>query len=98
LPDIVRDDEGNLIAKTDSGDLPFKDYIQQQADGAPFLLAPKGGSGAGASGGVARPGGKGYNIDAMTPAQIAALKPEEQADLYRQVGQQFAAELSGTAA
>jgi hypothetical protein len=51
--DIVYDEDGNLIANTDKGAIPYADHIKLTVDGLPGLLAPKGTGGAGA-----RPGAK----------------------------------------
>jgi hypothetical protein len=90
---VTRDESGELIVSTKDGPLPFTDYIDSHVEKFPNLLQPKVGGGAGATGGT-RKLGSGPNIDHMTPAQIAALKPEEKAQLYQDVAARANAEFS----
>lgn len=46
---IKRDEEGNLIAETDKGPLPMKDFLRTQAESSPELFIPKGSGGSGAN-------------------------------------------------
>jgi hypothetical protein len=77
--DVKYDDEGRLVAEGESGVLPMADYIKTQADANQYLLAPKGGGGAGAVPGNKRPNGAGgpVKMSDLTPEKIAAMKPEE---------------------
>ena len=88
LPDITRDEDGQLVAKTDSGPVLFTEYIQQQAQSLPDLLAPKGSGGAGARGGKpgASGGGSGqFQFEDITPEKLASMKPEDKQALFQQL-------------
>jgi hypothetical protein len=75
--DIVRDDEGNLVAKTDGGYLPVADYIKNVAETTPGLMAPQGRGGSGATPGKLA---KGYSLDDIKPGMPA----DQQAAIARQ--------------
>jgi len=94
---IKRDEEGNLVAQTADGPISYDAHIKAYAEKFPALLAPKGGGGSGATGGT-RGTGKAINIDTMSVEQIAALKPEERAEIYRDLAQRTGAELASASA
>jgi hypothetical protein len=94
---IKRDEEGNLVAQSADGPVTYDAFIRGYVDKLPNLLAPKGGGGSGATGGTRTGSGKGYNLDTMSPSQIAALKPEERAALYQGVGDLLNSQLSPVA-
>jgi len=76
IGDVIRDEEGNLVAKTDKGNITVPEYITQQAETVPGLLAAQGRGGSGASqGGVIKPS-KSIQLEdikhGMTPEQKAA--------------------------
>jgi hypothetical protein len=65
--DIIRDDEGNLVAKVDDGTfLPIADHIKSQVELQPGLLAPQGRGGSGATGSKGVAGG-GFNLEDIKP-------------------------------
>lgn len=85
---IKRDADGNLVAETKDGPVMYDAYVKQQAEQAPYLLQPQGSGGAGARSG--KPGASGSNagpqLEDITPAKLAAMKPEEKAALYKTIG------------
>jgi hypothetical protein len=81
---IKRDENGSLIAESEAGTLPYKDFIQSEAERYPRLLAPTGASGAGAKPGRSA-GGKRWSAADLEPAAYAKLKPEEQAELSQAI-------------
>jgi hypothetical protein len=91
---IKRDEEGNLVAQSADGPVTYDAFFRGYVDKLPNLLAPKGGGGSSATGGTRTGSGKGYNLDTMSPSQIAALKPEERAALYKGVGDLLNSQLS----
>jgi hypothetical protein len=79
LPTVKRDDDGSLIADSANGPISFDAHVKSYAEKFPYLLAPKGGGGAGASastGGRKAAGGP-IRMSDLTPEKINALKPEE---------------------
>lgn len=89
---ISRDDDGNLIAQSASGPISHELHIKQYAESHPYLLKPIGSGGAGASGGSGgRSSGPHYDLDKMSVAEIAALKPEVKQDLWSHLKNQVAA-------
>lgn len=69
--DIVRDDDGKLVARVDNGqggteDLPIDSYIQDQAALLPGLLAAEGRGGSGATGGKNQ-AGSAINLEDIKP-------------------------------
>ena len=65
--DIVRNEDGDLVARTETGDLPVKDYITETAGSMEGYLAPKGNMG----GTGATPSGKagkgGIDLNSIKP-------------------------------
>lgn len=79
-PEITRDEDGNLIAETPNGPLPYQDHIKQQLDLSPEFLAANGGGGAGAQPGTRRTGG--FNpADISNLDKMSSLTPEQQAQV-----------------
>ncbi len=79
--DIERDEEGNLVAKSDSGPLPVADYIRGMSEKLSGLLAPKGGGGSGASPGRA-PANRQFTLDDIRPG----MSPEDEREILAQAG------------
>lgn len=92
-PDIKRDDDGKLIAETEKGALPMKDYIE--ANTPDWMLAPKGGGGSGAMNGSGSRGGPNWNMDTMSVTELQALKPEERAQIGAQLAERAKSEIAG---
>ena len=72
--DIQRSDDGRLVAKTDQGTVPMKDFLAQFVNENPELLPARiaGGSGVGSVQKVA-PSGGGIDLDKLRPG----MNPEE---------------------
>jgi hypothetical protein len=87
--DVKYDDEGRLVVETDSGVLPAADWLKTQAETTySFMLASKGGGGAGAGPGNKRDSGvRGgpVKMSDLTPEKINAMKPEERAEQMQQI-------------
>jgi hypothetical protein len=84
---IKRDGEGNLVADSKDGPVMFDAFIKDQAAQATYLLQPQGSGGAGARAG--KPGQSAPNgppqMEDLTPARLAAMKPEEKAAVFKHV-------------
>ena len=78
-PDIVRDEDGNIVAKTDKGFLPVDDYVKTTAESLPGLLAAQGRGGSGATPG--KTATKGYTFDDIKPGNT----PEKNAEILRYI-------------
>jgi hypothetical protein len=76
LPDVVRDEDGNLVAQTDKGPMAFAEYLKAEAESQPALLISEGHRGAGANAGKKAFGGQKIDIFNMSQKEIQALKPE----------------------
>ncbi len=76
LGDVVRDDEGNLVAMTEKGPMAIKEYLSAEAQAQPSLLAKEGHAGAGADRGKKAFGGSKIDIFTMSAAEIAKLDPK----------------------
>jgi hypothetical protein len=82
--DIVRNEDGELVAKTDAGDLPVKDYITEMAGNMDGFLAPKGAGGTGAT-----VGGKATkNVVSMDDLKPGMSK-ETEALAFKQIADAF---------
>ncbi len=81
---IKRDQDGNLIAESQNGPLPVKDFLTAEVEKFGLLLQPSGASGAGASAGT-RVGGKRFTMADLEPQRYNSLKPEEQKALHEAV-------------
>jgi len=76
LADVVRDEDGNLVAQTDKGPMAYAEYLKAEAQSQPSLLLKEGHSGAGASGGKKAFGSSKIDIFSMSQKEIAALPTE----------------------
>ena|ERR1051326_1479416 len=84
--DVIRNEDGELVAKTEAGDLPLKDYVLEMAEGNPSFLAPKGMGGSGANAG--KLAGKGA-------VDMSEIKPGMSKDTFDAAWKQAASHLMG---
>lgn len=86
-PDIVYNDDGELVANTPEGPISVAAYIKDAANTVEGLLKPNGAGGAGARTGKAGTGTGTGEIDMndLTPEKYAKLKPEEKAAIFTAV-------------
>ncbi len=85
IGDVVRDEDGNLVAKTDKGNITVPEFIQQQAETVPGFLAAQGRGGSGASqGGVIKPA-KTVHIEDIKPG----MPQDQKAAAWQQVANQL---------
>ena len=76
LADVVRDEEGNLVAQTEKGPMAIKEYLIAEAQAQPSLMAKEGHSGGGANSGKKNFGANKIDIFTMTQAEIGKLDPK----------------------
>jgi hypothetical protein len=85
IGDVIRDEDGTLVAKTDKGNITVSEFIQQQAETVPGFLAAQGRGGSGASqGGVIKPS-KTVHIEDIKPG----MTPEQKAAAWQQAAAQI---------
>ncbi len=81
--DIVRAEDGRLVAKGESGDLPLRDYLTHFVNENPELLPPRitGGSGASVHAKAGPGGPAGFDLDRIRPG----MNPEELDKLRQEI-------------
>jgi hypothetical protein len=84
-PAVKRDENGALVAESASGPVTYDAHIKSYVDRFPYLLAPRGAGGAGASNGKTAGGSQKWTMADITPSKMATMKPEEIADMAKEI-------------
>jgi hypothetical protein len=87
--DIQRSEDGRLIARTETGDMPMKEYISRFINENPELLPARIAGGSGASSGqkVQSPGAGGFDLDKIRPGMSAEDLEKVRQEISRIAGQ-----------